>query len=143
MCGMEFKTGDLIMNSGGRIAYVREHVARDPRWKCAGWRILPLDTGTGDGHGATTFLADYLAASWRLAPTEWAVVPHTGGDLEERWVNPTGNVWHRQVRRAARCECWPGCCASCTGTGEDVSAVETGGKCWDCRGTGHAHEVQS
>lgn len=33
-----------------------------------------------------------------------------------------------------------GCCTACGGTGKDVTAPETGGQCWDCRGTGHPHE---
>lgn len=32
-----------------------------------------------------------------------------------------------------------GCCGNCDGFGVDPSAPETGGRCWDCRGTGHAH----
>jgi hypothetical protein len=31
-----------------------------------------------------------------------------------------------------------GCCTSCNGTGCSHD-VETNGKCWDCRGTGHLH----
>jgi hypothetical protein len=34
----------------------------------------------------------------------------------------------------------PGCCGACDGYGRDASAPETGGMCWDCRGTGHAHD---
>jgi hypothetical protein len=33
----------------------------------------------------------------------------------------------------------PGCCGHCDGFGSDPSAPETGGLCWDCRGTGHPH----
>lgn len=33
----------------------------------------------------------------------------------------------------------PGCCGNCDGEGADASAPETGGLCWDCQGTGHAH----
>ena len=33
----------------------------------------------------------------------------------------------------------PGCCGNCDGYGGDASAPETGGMCWDCQGTGHAH----
>lgn len=33
----------------------------------------------------------------------------------------------------------PGCCGNCDGYGGDASAPETGGRCWDCQGTGHAH----
>jgi hypothetical protein len=32
-----------------------------------------------------------------------------------------------------------GCCGACDGRGHDISAPETGGLCWDCRGTGHPH----
>lgn len=32
-----------------------------------------------------------------------------------------------------------GCCGHCDGEGGDPSAPETGGLCWDCRGTGHPH----
>ena len=32
-----------------------------------------------------------------------------------------------------------GCCGACDGRGRDLAAPETGGQCWDCRGSGHAH----
>jgi hypothetical protein len=32
----------------------------------------------------------------------------------------------------------PGCCSSCDGTGINGDET-TGGQCWDCRSTGHAH----
>lgn len=32
-----------------------------------------------------------------------------------------------------------GCCVSCKGTGASVD-IETGGRCWDCLGTGCAHD---
>ncbi|WMI33702.1 hypothetical protein SEA_PATELGO_69 [Streptomyces phage Patelgo] len=34
-----------------------------------------------------------------------------------------------------------GCCPTCDGTGNS-SDIETSGKCWDCYGTGHCHEIQ-
>jgi hypothetical protein len=34
----------------------------------------------------------------------------------------------------------PGCCASCGGTGVSGDYAVPGGRCWDCRGTGHPHE---
>jgi hypothetical protein len=33
----------------------------------------------------------------------------------------------------------PGCCTSCGGLGVTSDAPETGGRCWDCKGTGHPH----
>jgi len=33
----------------------------------------------------------------------------------------------------------PGCCENCGGDGVDPSAIETAGRCWDCKGTGHTH----
>jgi hypothetical protein len=33
-----------------------------------------------------------------------------------------------------------GCCGACGGDGVDPSAYESNGQCWDCRGTGHAHD---
>jgi hypothetical protein len=55
-------------------------------------------------------------------------------------------------RNAIECSCTPtqsdawcrahsgrGCCGACDGRGGDASAPETGGLCWDCQGTGHAH----
>jgi len=36
----------------------------------------------------------------------------------------------------------PGCCDVCGGTGlVGLAAVETGGRCWDCYGTGHVHNA--
>jgi DnaJ-class molecular chaperone len=37
-------------------------------------------------------------------------------------------------------ECEEGCCPTCDGTGAS-SDIETGGRCWDCYGTGHAHDT--
>jgi hypothetical protein len=34
-----------------------------------------------------------------------------------------------------------GCCSACAGTGGDTANYETGGRCWDCYGTGHAHPL--
>jgi hypothetical protein len=34
----------------------------------------------------------------------------------------------------------PGCCGGCGGDGVDPTAYESNGQCWDCYGTGHAHE---
>lgn len=38
------------------------------------------------------------------------------------------------------CRSVPGCCDLCGGTGFDASAYESAGRCWDCYGTGHAHD---
>lgn len=35
----------------------------------------------------------------------------------------------------------PGCCDSCDGTGSSLTP-ETSGQCWDCRGTGHPHDLE-
>lgn len=45
----------------------------------------------------------------------------------------------RGVRKVFRCIGNLGCCPTCKGTGNDGSP-DTGGQCWDCRGTGHCHE---
>jgi hypothetical protein len=33
-----------------------------------------------------------------------------------------------------------GCCQACDGTGASGDDAVPSGQCWDCRGTGHAHE---
>jgi hypothetical protein len=35
-----------------------------------------------------------------------------------------------------------GCCTTCDGYGRDMAAPETGGRCWDCYGTGHCHDAR-
>jgi hypothetical protein len=93
------KTGELIMNSSGSIAEVGSRYAKYPRWKCGGWEITRLNTGTGDGYGSSEFLPDYLANNWRPAPRNWSPVPQ-GSGLEERWVyQPAANVWRRELRK--------------------------------------------
>jgi hypothetical protein len=36
------------------------------------------------------------------------------------------------------CDKPEGCCTCCDGAGQDVGCA---GMCWDCRGTGHPHEL--
>jgi hypothetical protein len=54
---------------------------------------------------------------------------------------PLDNIWRAIVEMIR----WvfgllhrKGCCPSCKGTGSSYD-VETGGRCWDCFGTGHCH----
>lgn len=98
----DFKRGDVLVSPSGTLAQVTEAVARDPRWKTAGWRVLRLNNGTGDGHGFTEFLADYIAGSWRKVEIggDWTPAPMTGGALEERYVAERGVV-RRELRRVA------------------------------------------
>lgn len=44
-----------------------------------------------------------------------------------------------RVRKDLGVKIKQGCCGHCDGYGGDASAPETGGMCWDCRGTGHPH----
>jgi hypothetical protein len=93
-----FKTGDLITNSSGAIASVGERVEYDPRWKAAGFRIMPLRTGFGDGYGYSHFTPDYLLQGWRIAPQEWSPVLGCPG-VEERWTyKAAGDIWTRELR---------------------------------------------
>ncbi|AXQ63339.1 hypothetical protein SEA_COMRADE_69 [Streptomyces phage Comrade] len=39
------------------------------------------------------------------------------------------------------CEYEDGCCDTCDGKGTSYDE-QTGGKCWDCYGTGHVHEIE-
>lgn len=92
-----YAVGDYLANSSGQILKVIEIVARDPRWKCAGYRVVPGHTGYGDGSGMSKFLADYIASDYaKVIPGEWA--PVIGGDLEFRWVCPRG-TWSRELRK--------------------------------------------
>jgi len=49
------------------------------------------------------------------------------------WWSPFWWAW--KIRWALHRK---GCCTSCDGTGSSHD-VETGGRCWDCYGTGHCH----
>jgi hypothetical protein len=95
-----FKLGDVLTSPSGFFCKVVELVAKDPRWKCSGYRVLQLDNGTGDGHGFTEFLAGYLASSWRVIEVDgpWLPAPRTGGELEERFVS-RGSSMARELRK--------------------------------------------
>lgn len=96
-----FAPGDLITNSSGAIASVGERVERDLRWKAAGFRITPLDTGVGDGYGYSHFVPDYLLQGWRIAPQDWTTVLGCPS-VEERWTyNAVGDIWTRELRNIA------------------------------------------
>jgi hypothetical protein len=91
---MEVQIGSTIMNGSSAIR-VTERVARDPRWRCPGWRgiNIPLEA-FGGNPGTTSFVADYLLSSWRDVPFEWTVCP--GVSTEERYV------WSKDWRRLER-----------------------------------------
>lgn len=51
------------------------------------------------------------------------------------WTAMTGAVrWAKGLHKKP-------CCAACKGTGYSGDP-ETNGLCWDCRGTGHPHELK-
>jgi hypothetical protein len=80
----KFKVGDLI-TSGCSAGTVLEIVERDPMWKTSGVRIrnVPMEKYGGNAD-MSSFLADYIAAGWKIVPMDW--VPVVGGGLEERYV---------------------------------------------------------
>ena len=55
------------------------------------------------------------------------------------WVLPAPHAWICCAAYRLRWRYCRGCCSSCDGSGSDASAPETGGRCWDCYGTGHLH----
>lgn len=80
-----FKTGDIISN-GTSAGEVIKFVTRDPHWKTSGWRIknIPMSQFGGNA-GTTSFLPNYLIASWKVVvPGQW--YPSDGGGLESRYV---------------------------------------------------------
>jgi hypothetical protein len=94
-----FVGGDMLVSPSGHLVTVGERVERDRNWNCGGFRVTPLNMGTGDGWGYSEFLADYLIAAYRQAPTEWTPVPPPGGDLDERFVyDGRRNRWSRELR---------------------------------------------
>lgn len=98
MSNMNFTPGDLLMGSGGRLVEVRARVDRDPQYKCAGWRVLRLNTNNGDGYGFTEFLPDYLVDGYRrVVEDEW--MPVLSGVLEERWTFGNRGIWYRELRK--------------------------------------------
>ena len=79
-----FSRGDLVTN-GSSAGRLRERIARDPRWKVAGWRIENVAMEQfGGNSGMTAFVPDYLLGNWKLVPLDWREV--TGAGLEERYV---------------------------------------------------------
>lgn len=95
---IEIQVGSTITNGSDAIR-VTERVEADSRW-VGGWRGLsiPLEK-FGGNPGTTTFVADYLLASWKHVPFEWA--PVVGGAVEERYVwSIGGRRLQREVRRA-------------------------------------------
>ncbi len=91
----DIKIGDLFVDSGGTVRKVHEYVARDPRWKQAGWRCLRLNNGTGDGHGFTEFVP-FLDSMRKIELDTW--YPVIGGGLEQRWV-ARGSIVQRELRK--------------------------------------------
>jgi hypothetical protein len=97
---VKFKAGDWVCNDFHQIAEIIATVDRDPNWKCAGYRIVQANTGTGDGWGTSSFLSESIAAGWRPVAKDWS--PIRGGKLEERWTyDPRANRWDRELRRLA------------------------------------------
>ena len=98
----DWRDGDILRSeSGNYVALrVREH---DPRWKAPGWRVEALNSGTGDGHGMTRFIPDYLLISWRKIEVDgqWRTCPRTGGQVEERFR--FDGYLRRDLRNRARC----------------------------------------
>ena len=94
-----FATGDYVTN-GSSAMCLTARVEKDPRWKVAGWRGTNIALGRFGGNaGMSSFVPDYLLASWRKLPFDWA--PVVGGSLVERYVFWAGSYSHlqREVRR--------------------------------------------
>lgn len=83
--------------------------------------------------------ASTSAFAYRLAP---------GWRRVEEVVRESDNVisFVSRIERVPTSDCLPGtgrgCCTACGGTGRTDSAPETGGRCWDCLGTGHVHDPE-
>jgi hypothetical protein len=94
---LEIQVGSTITN-GSSALRVQERVEKDQRRKTSGWRGLNVSLEEFGGNtGQTSFVPDYLLASWRHVPFEWA--PVVGGGLEERYVWQAGCRWlRREVR---------------------------------------------
>jgi hypothetical protein len=97
---LEVQVGSTITN-GSSALRVQERVAKDPRWKVAGWRGANVSLEEFGGNtGQTSFVPDHLLSSWRQVPFEWT--PVVGGSLEERYVWAAGCRWlQREVRRVS------------------------------------------
>lgn len=94
---MDIQVGSTIMN-GSSALRVDKRVARDPKWKAPGWEGVVIALEEFASRGVRDFVPDYLAASWRHVPFEWA--PVVGGGLEERYVWSRGYRYlQREVRR--------------------------------------------
>lgn len=94
---MEIQVGSTIMN-GSSALRVDRRVDRNPTWGTAGWEGVVIALEEFASRGVRDFVPDYLAASWRHVPFEWA--PVTGGGLEERYVWSRGYRYlQREVRR--------------------------------------------
>lgn len=58
-----------------------------------------------------------------------------GEDALSDHLAATADPWQTEPCAITRC------CTACDGEGYTRSAPETGGRCWDCHGTGHAHPL--
>lgn len=96
---MEIQVGSTITN-GSTAIRVDRRVKSHPRWKSPGWEGVIVAMEEFGARSMRDFVPDYLAASWRHVPFEWA--PVTGGGLEERYVWSRGYRYlQREVRPTA------------------------------------------
>lgn len=95
---MDIQVGSTIMN-GSSALRVTARVARNPRWRCAGWEGINIPLEQFGGNPNTLgFVPDYVISSWRHVPFEWAPCP--GGQVEERYVwSANWRFLQREVRR--------------------------------------------
>lgn len=100
-----------------------------PLWFYSSRFISPSRRGREVWHGVTTlqlFGTCFIGSGlfWPLILQEC---------VRNDWKYGVGHRirgrWHRD-----------GCCSACKGTGCS-NDPETNGRCWDCRGTGHPHEM--
>ena len=88
------------MGSTVQLSRVTEIVERDKNWKCAGYRVVPVNMGLGDGYGHSHFLAEYLTESYKIVPMDWQDGITGCPNLQERFVyTARTNTWARELRK--------------------------------------------
>ena len=90
--------GDFVASPSSTFGQLHTWVDYDSKWKSAGWRVLRLNTGIGDGHSMTEFVPNWILADWRVVELDvWS--PVLDG-LEECWTFDSGtNIYTRDLRR--------------------------------------------